>query len=153
RAPASAPASAPVAVAAAVPSPPAAARRTTRGDLAAGNLDAQIVGLEHAAAAPSHELGHTLGLAQLLGARGNFFGRGVDLERADRLAEAAVAGAPHDPAALLARAATRAALHRFSDARADLDAAAAAGANAGRVAHARAMIDVALGRVELALPV
>jgi tetratricopeptide (TPR) repeat protein len=130
-----------------------AERRTTSGAIAADNLDAQIVGLERAHAAPDHELGHTLGLVGAVGARGHYLGRVVDLERADRLAEEAVASAPRDPAALLARAGTRAALHRFAEARADLDAAAAVGAGPEKLARARATLSLALGHISAALPV
>ncbi len=132
---------------------PSAARVTTRGDIATTNLDAQIVGLERAAAAPDHDLGHTLGLLARVGARGKYLGRIADLERADALAEQAVRSAPHDRDALLARAGTRAALHRFDDALADLAAAAAAGVDAQKIARQRASIWLALGRVDEALPV
>ncbi len=133
--------------------PASAARKTTSSAKALRNLDAQITGAERAAAAPDADPGHTVMLVALLGARGKYLGRIADLERADRLADELVRRAPGHSAALLARASTRAALHRFDDALADLTAAAQAGAPADTLAGQRATIDLALGRTDAALVV
>jgi hypothetical protein len=105
--------------------------RTTDGAIAIANLDAAIA-----------RRGDQAGVEELLLARSRFLGDDRALDRAVALAEgrAAIAGD------LLRRARTRAAVHRFAEALADLDAAERAGADAGEVAALRASVLVAVGR-------
>jgi tetratricopeptide (TPR) repeat protein len=84
-------------------------------------------------------------LADLLLLRGHVLGRVADYERAAELAEQLVRGAPHDGTALLARARTRATLHRFTEALADLDAAGRSGADRATLDAERAAILQSVG--------
>ncbi|MFF4505723.1 hypothetical protein [Streptomyces sp. NPDC001401] len=119
---------------------------TTNGTLALVNLSAQIDGM----AAPVGRAGSTAPLAvaqqavlvDLLTLRGHLLGRVADYERAARLSER---NAPDDSAALLARARTRATLHRFAEAMADLDGAGRAGAEQAALDAERASILQAVG--------
>lgn len=114
---------------------------TTDGTLALVNLSAQIDGM----AAPvrrAASTGRPLAVAQQAVL--------VDLltrryERAAQLSEQMVRNAPDDSAALLARAPTRATLHRFAEAMADLDAAGRAGAEQATLDAERASILQAVG--------
>jgi tetratricopeptide (TPR) repeat protein len=110
--------------------PPGAGDRgpaTTGGTIAVANLHAQIDGLA--------ARGESLALIDLLTLRGHVLGRIADYERAAELAERLV----RDGTALLARARTRAAFHRFVDALADLEAAEGHGLD-------RATLEVAQAR-------
>jgi tetratricopeptide (TPR) repeat protein len=129
---------------------------TTDARIALGNVDAQLRGYEQAlarVAGTRDSLDWLLRLAGLYDARGQAIGRISDYERAATLAERAVELAPNDGDALLARAAARARLHRFVEAGADLDAAAAHGAPAERVDGARAALLAATGNEPAALAI
>jgi len=122
---------------------------TTNGALALVNLSAQIDGM----AVPAGRANSTAPLAvaqqaalvDLLTLRGHLLGRVADYERAAQLAECMVRNAPDDSAALLARARTRATLHRFAEAMADLDAAGRTGAEQAALDAERASILQAVG--------
>lgn len=122
---------------------------TTGGTLALVNLSAQIDGV----AAPIRRAGSAAPLAvaqqavlvDLLTLRGRLLGRVADYEQAAQLSEQMVWNAPDDSAALLARARTRATLHRFAEAMADLDAAGRAGAAQVTLDAERAAILQAVG--------
>jgi tetratricopeptide (TPR) repeat protein len=84
-------------------------------------------------------------LVDLLILRGHVLGCIADYERAAERAEQLVRNAPDETAAWLARARTRAALHRFLDALADLDAAGRRGADRAALQAERAAILQAVG--------
>lgn len=126
---------------------------TTDAAIALGNLDAQILGYEQARARQPRSSDWPLRLASLYDARGQALGRIADYETALARADEAAQRAPADGAALLARAAARARLHRFAEASAELDAAAAHGASIDRVDGARAAILSATGREREALAI
>jgi tetratricopeptide (TPR) repeat protein len=108
---------------------------TTNGTIAVVNLRSQIDSLT--ARAHRADAGQTAPLAvaeqavliDLLTLRGHVLGRIADYERAAELAERLVHDTPDDGVALLARARTRATVHRFSDALGDLDAAGRSGSD------------------------
>jgi len=126
---------------------------TSDAAIALGNLDAQILGYENARKRQPTSADWLMPLASLYDARGQALGRIADYETELALADEAVRLAPADGAALLARAAARARFHRFAEASADLDAAAAHGAPADRVDGARAAIWSATGREPAALAI
>jgi hypothetical protein len=116
----------------------AAAVPTTAGDIALANLDLLIA--RHAGDAAADEL-------WLMRAR--YLSDYAALERG-----AAFADAPADDVpALLRRARARAAVHRFSAALADLDAAAARGADPALVLRLRAPIRIAQGAAAQWIPI
>ncbi|MER5410175.1 hypothetical protein [Streptomyces sp. NPDC002769] len=126
---------------------------TTNGTIAVTNLHGQIDGL--AVRFSRADTGETpwapLAVAQgaalidLLNLRGHILGRVADYERAAELAERLVHIAPEDGTALLARARTRATLHRFAEAVADLGAAGRTGADEATLVAERAVVLQALG--------
>ncbi|MEV6118787.1 hypothetical protein AB0L59_41600 [Streptomyces sp. NPDC052109] len=126
---------------------------TTSGTIAVMNLHAQIDGL--AVRLSRTATGEAQGvrsavpqgaaLIDLLNLRGHLLGRVADYERAAELAERLVHVAPEDGTALLARARSRATLHRFAEAAADLSAAGRSGADATALDAERAVILQALG--------
>lgn len=125
----------------------------TSGTIAVTNLHAQIDGLavRLSRAATGEAQGAPMAVAQgavlidLLNLRGHILGRVADYERAAELAERLVHAAPEDGMALLARARTRATLHCFAEAVADLRAAARSGADAAVLDAERAVVLQALG--------
>jgi tetratricopeptide (TPR) repeat protein len=127
--------------------------RTTDPGIALGNLNAQIAGMEARAATRSLGAAQQADLASLLFSRAQYTGRISDRERALRIAETLVREHPDDPVALLTAARGRAAVHRFTDALADLDRAQAAGASRASTDGARAGILQALGRYDDALAI
>jgi tetratricopeptide (TPR) repeat protein len=113
---------------------------TTSGTIAVVNLHAQIDGLASASVL----------MVELLLLRGQVLGRIADYERAVDLAARLVRDTPGDGSAWLARARTRAAFHRFTEAladleTADLDAAGRTGLARAAVAKDRAVILQAIG--------
>jgi len=130
---------------------PETAAVTTDGLLARSNLEAMIGGRERMLARDPDSGAVRLALVTLLQARASTYGRVEDLERAEQLAEEAVIRAPRSPDAWLARAASRASLHRFGAASADLDQAVALRAESGPVAAQRASIALATGQLPSAL--
>src|SRR5215813_13418978 len=113
--------------------PPASGPITTDGLLARSNLEAMVGGREAMLARDPDSGSVRLTLVTLLQARASTYGRVEDLERAERIAEDAVVRAPRSPDAWLARTASRASLHRFGEASADLDKAESLHAEAGAV--------------------
>ncbi|MFI6438030.1 hypothetical protein [Streptomyces sp. NPDC050759] len=122
---------------------------TTNGTIALVNLSAQIDSLKaqgHRAGPATHfAVAQSAVLVDLLTLRGHLLGRVADYEHAAQLAEQLVRDEPEDSTALLARARTRATLHRFAEAMADLDAAGRAGAAQATVDGERAAILQAVG--------
>jgi tetratricopeptide (TPR) repeat protein len=126
---------------------------TTSGTIAVTNLHGQIDGLAvRLSRAATGEtpvaplvVAQGAALIDLLNLRGHILGRVADYERAAELAERLVHVAPEDGTALLARARTRATLHRFAEAVADLGAAARSGADAAALDAERAVVLQALG--------
>lgn len=126
---------------------------TTNGTIAVTNLHGQIDGLavRFSRASTGETPGASLAVAQgaalidLLNLRGHILGRVDDYERAAELAERLVHVAPEDGTALLARARTRATLHRFAEAVADLGAAGRSGADEATLDAERAVVLQALG--------
>ncbi|MFJ1608534.1 tetratricopeptide repeat protein [Streptomyces sp. NPDC088253] len=126
---------------------------TTSGTIAVTNLHGQIDGL--AVRLSRSATGETpvaplvvaqgAALIDLLNLRGHILGRVADYEQAAELAEQLVHVAPEDGTALLARARTRATLHRFAEAVADLGAAARSGADEATLDAERAVVLQALG--------
>ncbi|MCX4515357.1 tetratricopeptide repeat protein [Streptomyces sp. NBC_01619] len=126
---------------------------TTSGTIAVANLHGQIDGLavRLSRAGTGERPAAPLAVAQgaslidLLNLRGHILGRVADYERAAELAERLVHVAPEDGTALLARARTRATLHRFAEAVADLGEAGRSGADEAALDAERAVVLQALG--------
>jgi tetratricopeptide (TPR) repeat protein len=108
---------------------------TTSGAIAVVNLHTQIG--SQAAASPL--------LVDLLILRGHVLGRIADCERAAALAGQLVRDTTDDGTAFLARARTRAAFHRFTEALADLDAAGRNGLDRSTLQSEQAVILQATG--------
>jgi len=100
--------------------------RYTSGQIALANLSASIdrLAARHGAGADFAELAE---LSRLLFLRGDLQGRIADHDRAESVAAQAVALAPRAPASLFLQAQVCGRFHRFAEARALLDQAAAAG--------------------------
>ena len=96
---------------------------TTSGAIAVANLSAQIDGQEQLLRRRPGAVPAMAALVELLQTRAQYTGSVGDFRRMERLGEEAVRSSPRDPQALLVRASTRAALHRFAAALSDLDAA------------------------------
>ena len=123
--------------------------RTTDGTIALANLDAQIESLELQAG--RQPTGRWLGeLVDRLILRGEILGRIADYERAAALAEEFGRDEPPDGTVFLARARTRASLHRFEEALTDLDVAERLGMAGAEVDADRAAIFQAVGRYDAA---
>lgn len=131
--------------------PPGADLVTTDGAIAVANLQAQIDGLEALAAAGLLESERRVSLVELLILRGQLLGRIADYERATALAEQLVCDMPEDGLAWISQARTRATLHRFDAALADLDTAERCGVDGSALQNERAAIFQALGRYDDAL--
>jgi tetratricopeptide (TPR) repeat protein len=110
---------------------------TTAGAIAVANLDHQIA-----------QRGDEPGAEELLLERSRFLG---DYGALDRAIEIAERGHPTG-GELVRRARTRAAVHRFADALADLAAAERAGAGGDELAGLRASIRVATGGADAMVP-
>ena len=127
------------------------ALRTTDGALAAANLDALIQGRLALVARDSRWASERVVLVDLLQTRAQLFGRLEEYDRAEAVAEAAVALAPQLPDSWLARASNRAVLHRFPEALRDLEQATRRGAEPDAVEALRASALLAEGRTDEAL--
>ena len=127
--------------------------RTTNGAIALFNLDAQIDGLERHAAHGRLTSRSGAELVDLLTLRGHIVGRIADYERAAELSGQLARELPGDGVAFLARARTRACLHRFDEAIADLDVAERLGLAGPEPDAERAAILLAVGRYDEALAV
>ena len=123
---------------------------TTSGVIALMNLNVQIDNLERGA--PGRlAAAQVSDLIDLLLLRGQILGRIADYERATTLAEQLMDHASTDASAFLARARTRATLHRFEEALADLDEARRRGLDPVVVDAECVAIFQALGRYNEAL--
>ncbi len=127
------------------------ALRTTEGVLATSNLDALIAGREALVGRDSRFASERLVLVDLLQTRGQLLGRLRDYDRAEEVAEAAVAFAPQLPESWLARASNRLALHRFADALQDVEEARRRGAEPDALEALAASALLAQGRTDEAL--
>ena len=129
----------------------AAQIRTTDGTIALVNLDAQIEGLKLQAAQARLTSRWSADLIDRLTLRGQILGCIADCERAAALAERLACQASDDGHAFLARARTRAWMHRFEEALADLDAAERLSLAGVEVEAERAAIFQAVGRYDEAM--
>jgi hypothetical protein len=124
---------------------------TTDGAIALSNLGAQIAGAEAAVKRDPDREDRKVALVDLLLMRGEYAGTIADYERALEVSEAMVKAAPASGEALFARSRTRAALHKFTAATADLDEAERRGVRPDWIRGARASLFEALGRYDEAL--
>ena len=124
---------------------------TTSGAVALRNLNARIDGLALRADHGPQPVEQRLALIESLSLRAHVAGRIADAERASDLAERLVCDAPGHGWALVARARARSALHRFTEAWQDLDAAQRCGLDPEALEDERAAIDQAVGRYDDAL--
>ena len=124
---------------------------STDGVIAFGNLNAQIDALNAALVKAPSDLEARRQLVPLLATRARYVGRIDDIERAAAFAEELVRGAPKDPTAYVARASMRAAMHRFTDALADLVEAERRGAHTVELLADRASILEGQGDLDAAL--
>ena len=125
--------------------------RTTNGAIALYNLHAHIEGMERQCAQDRLSLRACADLVDLLLLRGQITGRIVDYERAVHVAEQLAHAFPTSGLAFVARARTRACLHRFADALYDLQLAERFGLIGPEVDAERAAIVQAIGRYDEAL--
>lgn len=124
---------------------------TTDGSITLDNLNGQIKGLETAVAMRPRDVDLAITLSAMVANRGKYLGVIADYERADALAEGAVRDNPKSVNAFVQRAATRASLHRFADALADLAEAEKLGAKPSVVRGVKASILLGQGDLEGAL--
>ncbi|HEX4384170.1 MAG TPA: hypothetical protein VH083_14520 [Myxococcales bacterium] len=129
------------------PAAPAARIATTSGEIAIGNLSSQIDGQEALLKRQPASVKAMAAQIELLQARAQYTGSVGDFRRMAQLGDEAVRAAPGNSQALIARASARAALHRFTLALADLDAAS----DLKATRSARASILQAQGRLDQAL--
>jgi tetratricopeptide (TPR) repeat protein len=125
--------------------------RTTDGTIALANLEAQIESLELQAARGGRTSRWWTELVDRLALRGQILGRIAEYERAAALAEQLASDGSADGLAFLARARTRALLHRFDEALTDLDVAERIGMAGSEVEVERAAIFQAVGRYDEAM--
>jgi hypothetical protein len=118
---------------------------TTSGEVYLGNLDGRIEVLQ-AAIEGSSRPQLQVALAGALYHRYRITAVLADAETAAALLDLAIGQAPRDIQALRLRANVNAGFHRFAEARSDLDAAEAAGADTASLADARREIALATGR-------
>jgi tetratricopeptide (TPR) repeat protein len=128
-----------------------AQRRTTAGEIALRNLDAEIETLDRLVTARPQDVAAASALADALQTRAVCLGRIADHLRVARLAEEIVQRAPERGESYLRRARAHAALHRFADARADLREAARRGAPPAAVLGLRAKVLAEIGEEDKAL--
>ena len=130
---------------------PATLIRTTDGTIALLNLQAQIESLERLAAQGQLPIRQGAELVDLLTLRGQILGRIADYERAAARAQQLVGDFSAAGVAFLARARTRALLHRFEAALIDLDVAERRGTAGPELDAERAAIFQAVGRYDEAM--
>ncbi len=99
---------------------PTVSIRTTDGSIALWNLEAQIEGLERQAARGDLASRSWADLIDLVILRAQILGRVALYEHASTLAERRAEAEAEDAYAYLSRARSRASLHRFQEAMADL---------------------------------
>jgi tetratricopeptide (TPR) repeat protein len=119
--------------------------------IALSNLQAHIDGLELSAGQGELDSPAWSELIDLTTLRGQILGRIADYERASALAELRALEAPTDGLAFLARARTRATLHRFDEALADLESVERFRSPSPELEAERAAIFQAVGRYDEAL--
>ncbi|MBK7579512.1 MAG: hypothetical protein IPI67_04820 [Myxococcales bacterium] len=124
---------------------------TTSGEIALGNLTAQLSVAESDFAARPKDLDVRSKLVELLATRADATGSIGDLTRSAELGRGAVELHPDVAQAFRMRARAETTLHRFSAALTDLDAAERHGLKAAELAGDRATIFHALGRYDEAL--
>jgi tetratricopeptide (TPR) repeat protein len=126
-------------------------RPLTDGAIALLNLGAQIDALELERRFAYATVEASAGLVELIVLRGLVLGHIADYDRAEEIAEQLVRDASTDATAWIARARTRAAVHRFNDALTDLDHAERLSLDVETVDGERAAVFQALGRYDEAL--
>ncbi len=124
---------------------------TTDGVLAMANLDALIDGRESFLQREPGGAAQRAVLVDLLQTRGQLLGRLEDYDRAEEVAQRAVAVTPQLPESWLARASNSLMFHRFQEGLLDLDEAARRGADKDSVEALRASALLAEGRTDEAL--
>ena len=124
--------------------------RYTSGRIAVANLSASIAALERPRAADT-SVEDLLALSNLLFVRGDLLGRIVDHDRAESVANEAIASSRDTARALYVRARLAARFHRFSEAGTLLDRALARGHPAREADAERAALFQATGRFSEAL--
>ena len=122
------------------------ARRTTDGEIAVNNLNAQIVGVTKSAKANPRYLPFQSSRVYRLMTRADFLGTYSDFDDALEAAEAAVRAQGNDPEAWLLRAYVYSALHRFEPALADVQRAEKLSGKASAIALRRETIWLAQGK-------
>lgn len=121
---------------------------TTSWNIAGGNLDGQIeTYLARDLAKPKE----ASAAVELLLARAQFLARIADYEKADEIAGATTKSNPDNARALRTRASVHSALHRWSEASKDLDAAEKLGTSPDDLASARGSIAMARGQYDEAV--
>ncbi|NUP04563.1 MAG: hypothetical protein HOW73_00700 [Polyangiaceae bacterium] len=129
--------------------------KTTSPSIEINNLNGHITQAEKQLTTKPDDLGARSKLVGYLLLRGRVLGKSTDLARAHTLAEESVTVASKGPEPYILRARGRAAIHRFTDALADLDMAEKelpAKASTDPILGQRASIFVAVGRYDEALP-
>ena len=125
--------------------------RTTNASIALLNLQLHIEGLELQGRQGHFTSRWGSQLVDLLTLRARILGRVADYERAAELSQQLARAFPADGVAFLTRARTRACLHRFVEALADLDVADRLGVAGPELDAERAAILQAVGRYDEAL--
>lgn len=125
--------------------------RTSDPDAAFAGLDTRITTAEKRLGAQPDPTVIYPDLIAMLSTRAQFLAEPDDYGRALELAGAYVAAQPKNKRSYLVRARTRAALHRFDDAVADLDKASQLGAHPSATQDSRIAIALALGDLDRAL--
>ncbi|MGH7804471.1 MAG: hypothetical protein ACREQJ_08985, partial [Candidatus Binatia bacterium] len=131
---------------------PQASLRTTSGEIAIGNFEAELASDRRRLDARGGSVAQRASIIERVGFRGRILARIADLEEARRLAEDLVTGNPDDPQARMARAGALAALHRFDEAMSDLEQVESRRGARRATRFARASILTARGRSDEALP-
>ncbi len=126
---------------------------TNDGEATVANLGGQIGVLEGLIRGGGEQTSNRRALVPMLSARAQFVGRVADAERAAALADDLVRDVPGQTWPLLLRASTRAALHLFSAALADLDEARKRGTPADTLDEQRAAILEGQGDLDAALAI
>jgi tetratricopeptide (TPR) repeat protein len=126
------------------------AKRYTSGRIAVANLSASIESLE-LRRAEGATFDKVVALSKLLFLRGDVLGRIADHDRAELIANEAIALAPDPATALFIRAQLAGRFHRFKEANALLDQALAAGHRRHEIDVERASLLQATGQYEDAL--
>ena len=127
-------------------------KRYTSGRIALANLSTSIVSLERSRVERA-TFENLIALSKLLFLRGDLLGRIVDHDRAELMANEAIALSPDTASALYIRARLAERFHRFEEANALLDQALAAGHSRQEIDMERASLLQATGHYKEALAV